>query len=207
MQSRQDTRVVAPVALLLEVNGETEACFTRNISQGGMFVVTRRDIAQDALVRVFIVREGLRIESKARVVNKAEDGVGLRFVNPAAEFSEGIKALMDDILHKDDLGGVDHETPHVSWSHIPDGKSWNWWRKSVRHSELTSLSHDGAALQARSRPKVGDTVIVFLSEHDMPDANLTCQAEVVRHTTSGFAVRFISPSIEFRRMVSVLRRR
>lgn len=212
--ARQDTRVVAPVAMILEIDGKPDACFTRNISPGGMFVVTRQQAPVDSVVKISIFREGQRLETNARVVTATDDGLGLRFIHTGPEFGLGIAALIADILNEGGTEGgdetfdkIDHQAKAgVSWAHMPDGRSWNWWRKAVRGATLTSLSLDGAAMTSRNRPKVGDVVLFFITGKEIPDGRLSCQAEVVRHVGRGFAVKFIAPSIAFRRTVSSLRR-
>lgn len=202
---------MAPVALLLEIDGQAEACFTRNISQGGMFVVTRRRAPEGATVKVALARNGQRLETLARVVNAAEDGLGLRYIDPDPSFGQGIAGLLAELLRDksgEELAFLDGSAQAgVAWSYLPDGRTWNWWRKSVRPAGLLSLALDGAALECRQRPQIGETIIVFLSETKALDARLTCKADVVRHTDNGFAVKFTDPSIDFRRRISALRRR
>lgn len=212
--ARQDTRVVAPVAMILEIEGKPDACFTRNIGQGGMFVVTRRSALVDSVVKISIFREGQRLETDACVVTATDDGLGLRFIHTGPEFGQGIAALLADILKEGGAEGgdeafdkIDHRAKAgVSWAHMPDGRSWNWWRKAMRSATLTSLSLDGAAMTSRNRPKIGEVVLFFITGKEIQDGRLSCQAEVVRHIERGFAVKFIAPSITFRRTVSSLRR-
>ncbi len=93
--------------MILEIGGKPDACFTRNISSGGMFVVTRRPAAVDSVVKISIFREGQRLETNARVVTAADDGLGLRFIHTGPEFGQGIAALIADILKEGGKEGGD----------------------------------------------------------------------------------------------------
>ena len=211
MSERKETRIIAPVGLILVIDGHQEACVTRNISKRGMFVMTRRIAPEGTRVEISLVREGIRLSTKAEVVTVADDGLGLRYDGSSDEFLDGIDALLDDLLQR--VGDAEAKAPdhqakaEVSWASMPDGTNWNWWQKRKRKADLVELSLDGAALRTRKTPEVGETILVFLESPTAEEDDVYCQAEVVRMIDRGFAVRFISPSIPFRRTITELRRR
>jgi hypothetical protein len=208
MTERRDTRVVAGVGVILNNEGKRDPCMTRNLSRGGMFALTKTKLTDGQMLEVEIVHRGKKLSAAARVTGITPDGCGLSFVEPGADFRAGIDALIGSLITENSTGASrtphDHVEVKLQWAHLPDGKSWNWWKKKPFVTEVLSLTLDGAALGCKVRPNVGDTVLIFLG--DGVTEHNTCRAEVVRHTDSGFAVKFLTPGMEFRRLVSRLRR-
>jgi hypothetical protein len=207
MTERRDTRVVAGVGVILNNEGKREPCMTRNLSRGGMFALTKSKLTEGQMLEVEIVHRGQKLSAPARVASITPDGVGLTFTEPGAEFQGGVDALIGSLMVE---SGSEARAPHdhvdakISWARLPDGKAWTWWKKKPQATEVVSLTLDGAALGCRAKPDVGETVLIFLG--DGQSENNTCRGEVVRHTETGFAVKFLSPGMEFRRLVSKLRR-
>ncbi len=205
---RQKSRVTAPVGVLLKIGDTQEACFTRNISVGGTFVMTKRNAAIDEDVTLSFVHAGQRLSTEARVASITDAGLGIRFITPSEEFCAGVNALISDLLQKGD-----EHTPNpshqpggtASWSYIPQKGLLNVLRRRKRMATLSGLSLDGAALESRHRPDIDQEVLIFLKSPDINE-DLECRAKVVRHTGRGFAVQFETPSVMFRRTISDLRR-
>jgi len=209
MSERLDDRVVAAVGVIVKIDGKREPCMTRNVSRGGMFVLTKMDLAPGAEVQLEIVHEGKRLIGNAKVTTKTAQGVGLAFSSTDPEFGAGVDGLLRSLLKRpnEDLGAGEVEVSgRMAWSHLPDGRAWNWWRKRKMVANLVSLSLDGAAMVASRRPEPAELVLIYLTDsRDESGEPVFCRAEVVRHTDHGFAVKFLSPSLEFRRAVSRLR--
>lgn len=209
MTERLDDRVVAAVGVILKVDGKREPCMTRNVSRGGMFVLTKLDLSPGVAVQLEIVHEGKRLTGHAKVTTRTGQGVGVAFAGNDPEFAAGVDTLLRSLLKRpsEEGGGAEVEvTARMQWSHLPDGKAWNWWRKRRMAATLLSLSLDGAALMTKGKPEPGELIIIYLTDsRDDSGEPVFCRAEVVRHTDRGFAVKFLSPSLEFRRAVSRLR--
>ncbi|MEZ4271791.1 MAG: hypothetical protein R3C68_10295 [Myxococcota bacterium] len=52
---------------------------------------------------------------------------------------------------------------------------------------------------------LGSEILIYLEDPTSAET-FECRAEVVRHTPRGFAVRFVTPGIPFRRAVAQLRK-
>lgn len=207
MSERQETRVVAPVGVLLSVNGKRDACFTRNISIGGTFVMSKQVAVVGDTVTLSFVQAGNRLSTSARVASMTSEGLGLRFINASPEFCDGLTTLIHELLQKtgEQAARPSHQTGGgASWSYIPQQGLRHFLRRGKRNATLSGLSLDGAALEARRPPDVAEEILVYLRSPDTGD-DLECLAKVVRHTDRGFAVKFHSPTIAFRRVVSDLR--
>lgn len=213
MAERRDTRVVAGVGLILTVDGQSEPCLTRNLSRGGMFVVTRRVVPDGKVVGLEVIHHGKRLKAEAQVVKCADDGLGLSFTGADEAFRTAIRALMDAMVAErsidptDDVSLDPSRDLKIAWGFPPDNKWWKILGKKKQTAELNNLTGDGASLASKTRPKVGDTIIVYLSSRSFGDAVLVeSAAEVIRMTDDGFAVQFQAASIDFRRAVGQIRR-
>ena len=214
MSERKDTRVVAAVGVILHLDGAREPCMSRNISRGGVFVLSRRQLPVGTTLQVEIVRGSNKILAKARVSTQASDGLGLQFVDIDDNVRTAITDLIVTLLNEQSGESAaipvdtDNKKQQIYWSNMAEGRGWNWFRKRRASADLLSLSVDGAALSTKKRPEVGEIILVFLTDEggDEEDDARQCRAEVVRHTERGFAVKFLAPSMEFRRTVSRMRR-
>jgi hypothetical protein len=185
---------------------------TRNLSRGGLFAVTGAEARPGDQVTIEVLHRGIRLKARARVARKTDEGLGLSFEAADEAFRGAIRALMDELVIGqaapegfDDV--KDGAELRLSWSPPTGGSWWRFWQKRRHVTEVVNLNLDGAGLRSEIRPEVADTIIIFLEGRKDGQGNLlACEAEVVRHTGGGFAVRFLSPSIEFRRAVSAARR-
>ncbi len=245
MSERQHTRVMAPVGVMLEGAEETCAAFTRNVSRGGMFVVTKLRAEQGEFIKILLMHSGKKLRCSAEVMNVTEEGLGLKFSEADEAFLDGVEELIKSLLVKAigkpkpdaDSGGFDPDNydydasgapnddaanadggddgseeisrsaakARVTWSYLPDGHTWNWWRKGLHDVRLVALSHDGATFISRKRPACEETVLLFITTDTVPDAELHCRAEVMRHTDKGFVVRYLEPRLQFRQAIGQMR--
>jgi hypothetical protein len=207
---RKTNRVVAPVPIIIDAGGEAKPCFTRNLSRGGLFAVTNRSIMPQSMVLVTVVYGGQRLTTTAQVVNVHKDGLGIRFIEPSPEFEQGVAQVLTDLLNKQGGGTIDEASMlvHVgaAWAYPPGQQAAAEWQKTICPAKVQSLSLDGAAVAAARVPKVMETIVFFLTTPEKPDGSLFTKAQVARHIAGGFAVKFISPSVDFRRTISSLRR-
>jgi hypothetical protein len=202
------------VGVIITIDGSPSPCMTRNLSKGGLFALTKRKAAPGAVVGLEVVHKGTRLKARAKVVQQTEQGLGLSFVDVDDGFRSAIRALMDrlvadqasaSIADFDDVEEVSELT--MSWGYPGQGRGWKFWRKGRYDVTVVNLSLDGASFAGEDRPSVGDTVVVNLEGlKDTRGKTLSCPAQVVRHTDGGFAVKFVSPSIDFRQAISAARR-
>ena len=188
---------------------------TRNLSQGGMFAVTKAEVAEGAVVTVEVVHQGSRLKCRARVAQRTAEGLGLSFVDVDERFRRAMRALMDDLVvgssqpalaEFDDVEDDDGEL-ELAWAYPGEGSWWKFWKKRRHAVAALNLSLDGAGLGSETRPEVGASIVIYLEgKKDTKGETLACSAEVVRHTDEGFAVRFVAPSVAFRRAISEARR-
>lgn len=211
MSERKDTRIIAGIGVVVTIDGKPEPALTGDISRGGLFVLTRRVAKKGEVVQLKVVHQDKRLSCNARVVAVKGNGMSLSFIDATDEFRNALRAIMDDLVQEKCPEPSPDETkelrPAVAWSNLPGGSWPRFWHERLHEGELTGLALEGASIRCRATPEVGATVIVHLRDPGSQDGALQAQAEVVRLTgDSGFAVRFISPSIEFRQFVSRARR-
>jgi hypothetical protein len=205
MSERRSTRVIAGVGVILLIDGEPEPCMTRNLSRGGMSVATKREVPPETILPFQLIHQGKHLTGKAKVIKCSSDGLGLSFIETDGALGEAIRHLMDEMVQT--AGELPEEIAPVSavcrWI---SAEKTAWWQvlKRIHHrGMLTDLTLEGAAVQSGIPPLVGAHVMITLP---LDEEEVEAQAEVVRHTDIGFAVRFIAPSIPFRRAISQLRR-
>ena len=214
MAERRDTRVTAGVGVILTINGKPSPCMTRNLSRGGIFAVTRERPPEGTLVDLEVVHQGSRLKAQARVVKLTERGLGLSFVNVGEDFRTAVRSLMDNLVADHsvapglvELDDFDDYELRMAWAPPGEEGWWKFWKKRRHAADIGNLSLDGAALRSDLKPEVGAVVVVFIEgKEDKAGQPLGSEAEVVRHTDEGFAVKFISPSIDFRGAISEARR-
>jgi len=213
MAERKDTRVIVGVGVILTIDGSAEPCMTRNLSRGGMFAVTRRKAPRGSMVGLEVVRDGQRLKAKAAVVECADDGLGLSFVGADDKFCNAIRALMDEMVAEKMVAPSEEESVAddaievgAAWGPIGESKWWQVFQKKRHAATFTNLTLDGASLQSNASPPVGQVILFFLMSSALEGGVVQSTAEVVRHTDTGFAVRFLAASIEFRRAISNARR-
>lgn len=168
---------------------------TRNVSRSGAFLLTTGRWAPDSLLRLKFVYDDHRFVTDAKVRFAADDGVALAFHEPDTEFTTNFERFLDGLANRD-LERVHATDPVIGWRPLN--------RVNAQHAPMSSLTLDGAAVDTAAPPDVGQ--ILWVSVSESTDQPVECQAEVVRHTGSGFAVRFVEPSRGFRAAVRQLRR-
>jgi uncharacterized protein (TIGR02266 family) len=100
---RKHTRI--PVtARVSTVNGDKkDFYFTKDLSIGGVFLVTEREIPVDTVINLEISVQGisdlLRIKGKVVRIEKREDkveGVGIKFIDMDASSVESLQSFLKD---------------------------------------------------------------------------------------------------------------
>jgi hypothetical protein len=97
--ARVAERVVVPADIEVRIGSETFSAVIRDLSKTGVYIVTDRELAIDALVKIAIelpapgVLEITRFEATARVVRRAYTGYGMVMVAPPTALVAAIAAL------------------------------------------------------------------------------------------------------------------
>jgi hypothetical protein len=210
MESRRAVRIVAAVGIIVEIDGKAHPCLTRTVSAGGMLVQLRHPAMVGTPTTVVIPEAGSKLRLSARIANNDGSALGLALDPSAPEALETWGRFLKKLVRRSteeidpSILGVSGE---VSWAHVPDGKLLTVFRKRLHKDRLIDLTVDGAAFANPKPPALESYVLVFLTEVSEGERKeYHCQAAVVRHLDGGFAVRFDAPAVEFRRVVSRLRR-
>ncbi len=93
MKERRLSR--SPVALFVVLGQEGEPPGrTRNISLGGVFLETKKRPEVGSVVDLRFVWGEETFVGKARVVHHADDGVGVAFIDPEADFLKALAEIL-----------------------------------------------------------------------------------------------------------------
>ncbi len=202
--ARRDRRI--NVALQVTLREEEGRFLTKNLSAGGLFLITPKRYAVGSFVALSLDYKGMVIETGGRVTHIQRDGVGVRFRNPTEEMEAAIGRVIADLLatgHSQDdrrrePRQIVRETPIL------------FRRGELEHrGELLDLSQSGARVQASKLPKEGETLLLLMStpsiDRRRKDVDLVGSDAIVRRVLEdGFGVEFDAPSAEFRLAVARL---
>ena len=209
MQSRESNRIVAALGVILEIDGKPHPAITADVSTGGMRVMLKLGLPPGTPLTVVVLEGQKKLRLPARVTSNAEAGLGLAFEDPTDELRDAWTRILKKLLRRDTVNqgqNLASAAGRLAWSYLPDGRLWSFFKKRPHFDKVTSLSADGLAFRSRQKPEEQARVLVFLVlVADGHKQRYHCQADVVRHTDDGFAVRFDAPRIEFRRALSRLR--
>jgi hypothetical protein len=214
MRERIEQRIDAAIGVVVRVDGRAEPCLSQTISVRGLAITSLKDWPIGTLVGVDLMHQGVRVSTSARVVSRHSSAIGLEFIDNSPELTSSMNALLATLV-----GGspTRAEPPDrmrdVVWLQ-PEERSGigGFFRGRQHKARLIDVSLDGAAISGKNPPKVGDEIIVRLPNYvaDQNNQNDTqkvdCAACVVRHTERGFAVKFVTPSALFRRVISAIRK-
>lgn len=197
-QPRIDTRL--PV---VETAQEGATYYTKNLSMGGLFLVTEKRWPVGSEIGLTITFGRARLPLTARVTHLQRDGVGMCFVEPSDSVREALRQLIASQIPSNDNSafaalksavGLRGKQTVLSWT---DGK--------IRHEAVVrELTMQGGFFDGPERPAVGSTIMVYVPstlevdrdevQHELRGSS----ADVLSHTDSGFQARWAVPSAEFR---------
>lgn len=181
-----------------------EEYLTKNISVGGLFVITEHRYPLGQYLNLRLDYKGMIMESGARVTHIQRDGVGVRFWNATPALEQAMKSLIEDLLATGHYADERRREPRLSIEDMPV----LWREGTLEHrASLRDVSLSGAGIESADVPKLGDTILVLLPT---PSADLSAISldlvgsdAVVRRVMDGsFGVEFDAPSAEFRLAVA-----
>ncbi|MEL6547290.1 MAG: PilZ domain-containing protein [Myxococcota bacterium] len=201
---RRDRRI--NVALHVAVRDEEVAYLTKNLSAGGLFLITPHRYPIGSFLSLKLDYKGLMIDTGARVTHLQRDGVGVRFWNPSAEMQRAIVKVIDDLLAS---GHATHDRRREPRSSI-ESTPVLWRRGELEHrAELSDLSLSGARIRGAELPEEGERILLLMPTPS-PDSTrdeldlVGSDATVRRVLEQEFGVEFDAPSAEFRLAVARL---
>ncbi len=192
---RPDPRVALRLPVATPEGGAPAV--TKNISMGGLFLITTKRFEVGTDVELVLEIAGVDLAVTARVTHQQADGAGFSFVDPSPLLREIVREQIDAILHQQ---ASDDTDPHfviqhaVTWSRDGTGREL---------SDVRDLSLAGAFFDSDVPVRVGETVYVYVPGFIATDENKASEvrgveAEVVRVEEDGFGVKFLGASAEFR---------
>jgi len=91
----KERRPRSPVSLFVGLGQEGEPPGrTRNVSLGGVFLETRKRPDVGELVDLRFVWGEETFVGRARVIHLANDGIGVEFVDPEADFEKALREIL-----------------------------------------------------------------------------------------------------------------
>lgn len=198
IRPRPDPRV--PLRLPVATPEGGGPAVTKNISMGGLFLITKTRFEVGTDVELVLNIAGMDLAVVARVTHQQADGAGFSFIDPSPLLREIVREQIDAILsqHLTDDTDPGYVMRHsVTWSRDGSGRE---------HADLRDLSVSGAYLESRADVRVGDTIYVYVPGFIATDGDKASEvrggeAEVVHVGDDGFRVRFRRASAEFRMAV------
>ncbi|MEE8409321.1 MAG: PilZ domain-containing protein [Myxococcota bacterium] len=178
----------------------------KNLSFGGVFVVTEQRWPVGDNVQLTIRYRDQAIKTNARVTHTHLDGVGFAFVRTSAKLLSSISNMIGDLLTE--RLAVDDRRQSTR---IDVSAAIVFSRDDTPESaQLRDISDTGALVLTRKPPPVGSRTYVYLPGYAYSNGSTQrselrgCLAEVVRSDQDTFACEFRDPSAEFSMAVKAL---
>ncbi|MEM6730504.1 MAG: PilZ domain-containing protein [Myxococcota bacterium] len=203
---RRDRRLNVAMQVQIVDGDAHESFLTKNISVGGVFVITTHRYPIGAYLSLRIDYKGVEMLTGARVTHIQRDGVGVRFWNPSDDLLHAVKRVIDDLLAS---GGHTDERRREPRELIEDTPIL-WRTEGVeRRASLVDLSLSGARIADTEPPGEEQKILVLLptpaAEQDAISVELVGSDAIVRRSMGeSFGIEFDGPSAEFRLAVAKL---
>src|SRR5262245_10843920 len=94
-------RVAARIPVIEMDDTGAAPYFTKNLSLGGLFLLTERRWPVGSTVRLTIKNGDKRLPISARVTHIQIDGVGFSFAAPPADATAALRGMIDEILARE----------------------------------------------------------------------------------------------------------
>ncbi|MEL6339806.1 MAG: PilZ domain-containing protein [Myxococcota bacterium] len=203
---RRDRRINVAMRVEILDRNTGEELFTKNVSVGGLFLITTHRYPIGGVLPLRLDYKGLLVEVSARVTHIQRDGIGVRFWNAGSAVEEAVSRIIDDLLASGHHGNDRRRESRIWVQDTPVV----WRRGELDHpAELADLSLSGARLRATETPDVDEKVLLMLptpsSEAGSDRVDLVGSDACVRRVIDDqFGVEFDGPSAEFRLAVAKL---
>jgi hypothetical protein len=185
-------------AILAAVN-EIRPKLIKNLSLGGLFVVTDQRLPVGERVKLTLHYRKTQHVAEARVTHRQADGLGFAFTRVTTALLKYITATIQDLLSE---GSAVDDRRNDARVAVSAAIVFSQGDARVG-GELRDISSSGAFVGTDSSPPIGSETYVYLSGTTYSDGNNVeselrgCLTKVVRHAAGGFGCRFVDPSAEF----------
>ncbi|MEM6732970.1 MAG: PilZ domain-containing protein [Myxococcota bacterium] len=191
-----ETRI--PISLPVVTPDGGEPGVTKNISEGGFFLITKRRYPIGEHVELRFKYGDLELGVTGRVTHLQADGAGFAFVDASDRLRDLVRELIDEILVQTSMD--DDTNPRYA---LRQKVSWSRGDSERLQAVIRDLSGSGAYLDSDVSVSVGETIILYLPGYVATDEERASEvrgteANVVHESEGGFGVRFLNPSAEFR---------
>jgi hypothetical protein len=187
--------------------------YTKNLSMGGLFLLSDKRWAVGSVIELALSHGTTRLEFKARITHLQRDGVGLCFIDPSDDVREALRKIIASQIPQNRSGGLASALKNAVGLASAAGTRIAWSDGESRfESAARDLDARSAFFEFDAPPAVGSTIIVYLpattqnDDEEIEHELRGCTAEVVGHSEGGFAVKFLTPSAEFRMAIERLLR-
>jgi hypothetical protein len=199
----------AATRLPVVVSGN-ETYYTKNLSLGGLFLLTPRRWPIGMMTDVTLRFDDEAHTVEVRVTHIQSDGIGLSFIDPEEGLRDALRKVLDahvSPIERAAFGSLKRtmyrqltKQLHVGWS--INGLEYE--------ATLADLSPDGLFLETEAAPSNDSTIYVHLPMVTLDDIQVVasevrgCEARVIFRDSGSFGAKFVYPSAEFRMAVRAL---
>ncbi len=185
------------ILVALKVTAETATgrvkALTKNLSVGGVYLLTDAKWAAGTRVDLNLAHKGVEVQMRAEVTHRREDGIGMRFVDPAPVAVTELIGVIDDICSS----GVDLDGDMLN----VDERLVLFRRGMLEYVGRVERAGEGViAIETAEKLRQGEPLLVLLparSDGAHVREIVGSFAEVMQPVDSGFTARFIDASDEF----------
>jgi len=189
--TRRSVRIGAEIQVVDAVTGR--AYRATDISTSGLFLEGAQHLDLGSVQRLALRFAAREVSLNARVARQSERGVGLVLVEPSPGNLAALSELLDDALAAS--GSTIDEKRGSPRSRAAGVARWSYGGVE-RLGMLEDLSSSGAAIRSDEVLPEGTRLSVTLVQQPT-GSQVSSEAQVVRKTERGFAVRFDTASPEF----------
>jgi hypothetical protein len=199
-KERRYVRIAAPLRVFDVERRPPESFVTRNISLGGLFLMSDSRRAVASTIELLLEHRELTAAARGRVTHLQSDGFGVTFMDPSEALLRFVRVTIDDLLRG---GSLPEDRRGDSRALVGMQVVWSQVHQEHR-GRLSNLSHEGAYILCPEPPALETEVFVYLPGfvYDVgsawPSEARGCPAKVVHRRDDGFGVAFDRPSAEFR---------
>jgi hypothetical protein len=208
-KERRYPRIAGPIRVYDVAAKPAESFVTRNISLGGLFVLSEKRPPVGSSKELLIEHRKRTATVCCRVTHLQADGFGAAFVAPTNELLEFVRSIIDELL----AGGADSVKERRREPRSPADAQVVWNQTDSSHpGRLRNISGSGALIESADCPELHTDVLVYLPGYTYdatsphPSEARGCIARVMHKVSYGFGVQFVEPSAEFRMALGALMR-
>lgn len=184
---RKYPRLNARRAATVGVDGREFVLATVNLSFGGAFLETDKQVGAGKTITFTMEVDGKQVSTTARVVHQTPVAMAVVFVEPPEAFVSALCQIIGNRVQSDAAHGAASDE-------LPGRVALLVYQPSGYEILFTSsLSTEGAWVIGQRTWSSGEQLWVTLPEYGLFD----CQADVVWNDEQAMRLKFVEPSTEF----------